>query len=272
MASAYTSLLGLVLPVTGDLPNVWGSAVNNTLTQFVENAVAGYQAQSVTSSDWTLTTTQPGDSASPTSTNAARYAILIATGAPGASFTGSISATTLTVSAVASGSVRIGQVLIGAGITTGTTITGGSGSTWTVSVSQTVASTSITATLTRYIYAPQLSKTYVVINNCTDGSKVYISGGTSGSHTTGVSVNAGSSALVAWDSTAADFVKIAGGAAGGGGGATGGGNDQIFFQNGLNVTTDYTITTDNNAGTFGPVSVNAGVTVTVPTGSVWTVV
>ena len=267
--SAYTSLLGLVQPVTGSLSGQWGTDVNNTLTQFVENSVAGYQTQSVTSSDWTLTTTLPGDTAS-TSTNSARYAILIPTGAPGASFTGSISATTLTVSAVASGSVRIGHVLAGSGITSGTTITGGSGTTWTVTPSQTVASTSITATISRYIYAPQQSKTYVVINNCSDGSKVYISGGTSGSHTTGVSINAGSSALVAWDSTVSDFVKIAGGSAGGG--ATGGGNDQIFYQNGLNVTTDYTITTNNNAGTFGPVSVDAGVTVTVPDGSVWTVV
>jgi hypothetical protein len=57
-----------------------------------------------------------------------------------------------------------------------------------------------------------------------------------------------------------------------GGGATGGGADQVFIQNGQTVTTDYTITTNYNAGTFGPVSINTGVTVTVPTGSVWTVV
>ena len=204
MASSYTSLLKLVLPVTGELTNVWGSTVNTDLTQFVENAIAGTQIQSVTGSNWTLTTTTPGDSASPTSTNAARYAILIATGAPG---------------------------------------------------------------VTRYIYAPQQSKTYIVVNNCSDSSLVYISGGPS-SPTTGVSIAAGSSALVAWDSTTSDFVKIAGGGAG----ATGGGTDQIFYQNGLNVTTNYTITTNNNAGTFGPVTIDAGVTVTVPSNSVWTVV
>jgi hypothetical protein len=203
VSSSYTSLLKLVLPVTGELTNVWGSTVNTDLTQFVENAIAGTQTQSVTSSDWTLTTTTPGDTAS-SSTNAARYAILIATGAPGA---------------------------------------------------------------TRYIYAPKQSKTYIVINNCSDSSLVYISGGPS-SPTTGVSIAAGSSALVAWDSTTSDFVKIAGGGAG----ATGGGTDQIFYQNGLNVTTNYTITTNNNAGTFGPVTINAGVTVTVPSNSVWTVV
>jgi len=57
-----------------------------------------------------------------------------------------------------------------------------------------------------------------------------------------------------------------------GGGATGGGADQVFIQNGQVVTTDYTITTNFNAGTFGPVTINGGITVTVPTGSTWTVV
>jgi hypothetical protein len=64
--------------------------------------------------------------------------------------TGSIAGTTLTVSAVTSGVLAIGQVLSGTGVTAGTKITGfltGSGATgtYTVDQSQTVASTSITA-------------------------------------------------------------------------------------------------------------------------------
>ena len=57
-----------------------------------------------------------------------------------------------------------------------------------------------------------------------------------------------------------------------GGGATGAGGDQIFYQNGQTVTTDYTITAGQNAGTFGPITINSGVTVTVPTGSTWSIV
>lgn len=57
-----------------------------------------------------------------------------------------------------------------------------------------------------------------------------------------------------------------------GGGSTGGGSDQIFYENGQTITTNYTITTGQNAGTFGPVSVNSGVTVTVPSGSTWSIV
>jgi hypothetical protein len=57
-----------------------------------------------------------------------------------------------------------------------------------------------------------------------------------------------------------------------GGGATGGGSDAIFYENGQNVTTNYTITTNKNAMTAGPITIDSGVTVTVPSGSTWTVV
>lgn len=67
-----------------------------------------------------------------------------------ASVTGSISGTTLTVTAVGSGALTVGQTLSGSGVTAGTKITalgtgtGGTG-TYTVSASQTVASTTVTA-------------------------------------------------------------------------------------------------------------------------------
>ena len=58
----------------------------------------------------------------------------------------------------------------------------------------------------------------------------------------------------------------------GGGGATGAGTDAIFWENDQNVTANYTITTNKNAMSAGPITVNAGVIVTIPSGSVWTVV
>lgn len=67
-----------------------------------------------------------------------------------ASVTGSIAGTTLTVTAVGSGTLTVGQTLSGSGVTAGTKITafvtgtGGTG-TYTVSVSQTASSTTITA-------------------------------------------------------------------------------------------------------------------------------
>jgi len=55
-------------------------------------------------------------------------------------------------------------------------------------------------------------------------------------------------------------------------GATGGGTNQVFYENDVAVSVDYTITTSKNAMTAGPIDIESGVTVTIPSGSVWTVV
>lgn len=61
-----------------------------------------------------------------------------------------------------------------------------------------------------------------------------------------------------------------------GGGATGGGSDKIFIENGQTVTSDYTLGTTlgaaANAVSAGPVSINSGATVTIPSGSNWVIV
>ena len=57
-----------------------------------------------------------------------------------------------------------------------------------------------------------------------------------------------------------------------GGGATGGGSDDVFYENGQTVTANYTITNGKNAMSAGPITINSGVTVTVGTGEVWTIV
>lgn len=55
-------------------------------------------------------------------------------------------------------------------------------------------------------------------------------------------------------------------------GATGGGPDEVFYENDKFVTTDYEITSGKNAMTAGPITIQSGITVTVPSGSEWTVV
>lgn len=57
-----------------------------------------------------------------------------------------------------------------------------------------------------------------------------------------------------------------------GGGATGGGSDAVFVENDTTVTQNYTITTGKNAMSAGPITINNGVTVTIPNGSVWSIV
>ena len=54
--------------------------------------------------------------------------------------------------------------------------------------------------------------------------------------------------------------------------ATGGGSDKIFYENDQAITTDYTITSGKNAMSAGPITINNGVSVTVPSGSTYTIV
>jgi len=56
------------------------------------------------------------------------------------------------------------------------------------------------------------------------------------------------------------------------GGATGGGTDDVFYENAQTVTTNYTLTANKNAMSAGPITINSGVTVTVPSGASWVVV
>ena len=77
MTTSYTTLLGLALPVEGELDGVWGDVVNNSITQLLEDAIANSATADVTSANWTLTTTGSGLS------NQARMSALIPTGTPG---------------------------------------------------------------------------------------------------------------------------------------------------------------------------------------------
>jgi hypothetical protein len=100
----------------------------------------------------------------------------------GAVITGSISGTTLTVTAISQGAVSLGQTLSGTGIATGTTIVGfltGAGGnvneagTYTVNISQTVASTTINAYYQRPL---TIDSAFVRINTNSNGQPV-VNGG-----------------------------------------------------------------------------------------------
>jgi len=73
MATAATSLLGLALPVTGDLSGLWGDVVNNSITSLLDSAVAG---TTTLSSDVDVTL-----DATSLVANQARSAVLRCTGA-----------------------------------------------------------------------------------------------------------------------------------------------------------------------------------------------
>jgi hypothetical protein len=97
-------------------------------------------------------------------------------------------------------------------------------------------------TALRFINTPKQSKTYVVINDTTGGFAVTVRGGPS-TPTTGVTVAAGTRAIIAWNGT--DFVNV-------GGGSAGGSNTQVQFNSSgsfggsANLTFDGTTLTAND--------------------------
>ena len=56
-----------------------------------------------------------------------------------------------------------------------------------------------------------------------------------------------------------------------GGGASGGGADEIFVENAMTVTNDYELSSGKSASSVGPITVNSGVTVTIPSGQNWVI-
>lgn len=77
---------------------------------------------------------------------------------------------------------------------------------------------------------------------------------------------------IRYNTTTSQFEGYQGGAWGQlGGGATGAGGDEVFQENSLIVTTSYTLTTGKNAMSVGPIQINSGAVVTVPSGQRWVV-
>lgn len=117
MATSYTSLLGLALPVTGELSGTWGDVVNNSITSLLDTAVAGATTLS-SDADVTLSTTTGAS-------NQARQAIILWTA-------GGTATRTITAPAQSKVYVVINKTsstqsikLVGVGPTTGVTIVAG---------------------------------------------------------------------------------------------------------------------------------------------------
>tara|TARA_R110000822_G_scaffold143954_3_gene282467 strand:+ start:7900 stop:8853 length:954 start_codon:yes stop_codon:yes gene_type:complete len=158
--------------------------------------------------------------------------------------TGSIAGTTLTIATAASGQLRVGSVITDSGslVTAGTYITAlgtgaGTVGTYTVNNSQTVAST-------------VLSGNSINVTAITGGGRI-------------ATVASSLIATVASDGTNCDLLKSVNL-------PTGGGSNKVFYLNDTIVTENYTIPTGQNAGTFGPVTVNS--TVIISPASSWTIV
>ena len=106
-------------------------------------------------------------------------------------------------------------------------------------------------TVTRTITVPAQSKTYVVINNTTSSQSILVKAATG----TGVTVVAGTRAIVAWDGT--NFVNV-------GGGSAAGSNTQVQFNSsgafGASSNLTWNGTTLTSTGFGGPINGTVGAT------------
>lgn len=69
-----------------------------------------------------------------------------------------------------------------------------------------------------------------------------------------------------------NVITISGGTGGGALVPTGSGTDQVFFLNDTVISGSYTIPSGKNAMSCGPLTQLSGVVITIPSGSVWTLV
>lgn len=117
MTTNATSLLGLALPVTGELSGTWGDVVNSSITALLDSAIAGTTTLSV-DADVTLTTTA-------LASNQAREAVILWTAGGTATRYITAPAQSKTYVVINNTSSTQSIVIRGAGPTTGVTVLAG---------------------------------------------------------------------------------------------------------------------------------------------------
>lgn len=260
MTTAYTSLLGLALPVEGELDGVWGDVVNDSITQLIEDSVANFATADVTSGDWTLTTSGYGVP------NQARCAILIATGTPGT--TRNIIAPKKSKSYIVVNQTN-STVFIKGSDTTGVSILSGKQSlvVWSGSdFVQASASAGGSNTQVQYNSSGNLAGssnltfngTTLTANTLALTNALTAANGGTGLTSAGTSGNVLTSTGTGWSSAALPESPLAAGGA--------------LLVNNDEVTESYVLPTGKNALSVGPITILSGYQITVSDNQRWIVI
>lgn len=118
-------------------------------------------------------------------------------------------------------------------------------------------------TATRNVIAPAVSKLYIITNSTGGGQSITLKTASG----VGVTVATGITKAIICNGT--DMIEVTSSGGGGGGGSSGSG---LLYENNTVAAVSYTITAGKNAMSAGPITVNTGVVITVPVGSVYTIV
>jgi len=283
MTTAYTSLLGLALPVTGELSGTWGDVVNNYLTEYVDASIAGSQTISGSQTAVTLSTTNGSSltQAGSGATGSAQYFIINCTGNPASLLTITAPASSKAYIVLNSTSTNQSVKLVGAGPTTGVTVPAGRKVlvTWNGSDFVAIAgglvnlATDVTGTLgatnggtaqSTYttgdtIYA-SASNTLSKLSVGSTGQVLTVVAGVPAWTSSGLPSQTGNAGkYLTTDGTNASWSST--GAAAGG----------AIYINTTTVTQNYTIASGTNGFSVGPITQAPGVTVTIAAGQRWVV-
>jgi hypothetical protein len=255
MASTYSSNLKIELIGTGEQTGVWGNTTNNNFSNVFEEAMVG-RGNPDFPSDADLTLTYINSVASQT----ARNLYLDVTSSVSLSATRSLVVPTINKTYVVENNTTGGQsILVRTSAGTGITVPNGYKAALYVDTVNVVPASD-------YFIAPTFT-TFTTLGDATFSGtgQVKIPAGTTANRS-GSPVNG----MIRYNTTTSQFEGYQGGAWGQlGGGATGGGGDEVFVENGVTVTTSYTLSTDKNAESVGPIFINSGATVTIPSGQRW---
>jgi hypothetical protein len=274
MPTGNTTLLGLALPVEGELDGTWGDVVNDSITSLLDSAVAGTTTLSV-DADVTLTTTN-------LAANQARQAVILWTASNGAT-TRNITAPARSKAYIVINAGTGSIVLRGAGPTTGVTIAAGrrflvawNGSDFVaIAGGQISLTTDVTGVLPAanggtaqstyatgdLLYASALN-TLAKRTVGTTGQVLTVAGGvpTWANPVTGLPDQTGNAGkYLTTNGTDPSWVNT--GAAAGG---------SIYVNNDV-ISQDYTIASGQNGFSVGPMTVSSGYAVTVSSGQRWVI-
>lgn len=261
MASSFTTNKNLEKPGNGDYVDTWNIPVNGDM-DILDAALGGTTSLNATSGNATLTSTQYQKAAlNITGSISANVAYTIPSGVGGLwvvrNATTDSGNTTNFVTILSAGGGTNVTVLRNSPVmvwSDGTNIRD-------VSVNLPVGNTTGTGP-----YVLQNSPTLTGTVNVSSTTAIVMPAGTTAQRPVGTT------GMLRLNTNNSIFEGYFGSAWGAIGGAVGGGSDQIFYLNGQSVTTNYTIPSGQNAMSTGPITIGAGVTITVPSGSVWKVI
>jgi hypothetical protein len=253
MPSSYTPSLRFVEPVTGELVGTWGDTMVQGFISLADAAIAGTAAVAMSDANYTLTVADG-------LTDESRKMFVVLTGALTAQrnvVCPSVSKLYFVANTTSGGQSIVFKTNAGTGIT----VPNGEAMVLYCNGTNVINAITYFASLN----VGTLTATADSAFNSTGALKIPV--GTTAQRPTGadgkIRFNDDTNKFEGYDGTAWGQL---------GGGATGGGADEVFIENGQTVTTSYSIPVGKNALSTGPITVDTGAVVTIPSGSRWVVI